>query len=129
MDQRELVRQMEAFFRKEDEEALQKRNEVQVQRDSLSDEEWWDQLVEQTRSIRPQMLTIFERNKAEIIAKRLETTKSEVGYYEKQIKQKVMMLLPHIMVIRSDRGITGDVSREQIEAARRRAEVDIPNKN
>lgn len=129
MDQRELVRQLEALLRQEDEDALRKRNEVQVQRDSLSDEEWWDQLVEQTRSIRPQMLAIFERNKAEIIAKRLETTKSEVGYYEKQIQKKVMMILPHLSAIRSDQGLTGDITQEQIEAARQRIEIDIPSKN
>lgn len=117
MDQKELVRQLEAHFRKQDQAVHDHRKQVHAERQSLSDEEWWEQLVANTKGIRPEMLAIFERNKAEMIAKRFQTVSSEEGFREKQIQRRTMELLPYVSAVRADREETGDLTEDQIHIA------------
>ena len=121
MDQRELVRQLEEHFRNESQAFIDQRKRIHQEREALSDEAWWDQLVERTRAIRPQMLEIFERNKEEMISKRFETILKETDYQEKIIQKQVMGLLPHVSAVRADMEAYGDLTAEQIQRAEIRA--------
>ena len=117
MDQRELVRQLEVHFRKVDQILHDHRKKVHEERGAISDEDWWAELIERTRGIRPQMLEVFERNKHEMIAKRFQTVSSEEGFREKMIQRRVMELLPFVSVIRAERGENGDLTSEHIRLA------------
>ncbi len=123
MDQRELVRSLEEYFRKEEEEAHQLRKKVHAQRESISDEEWWAELIERTKNIRPTMLEVFERNKVEMIAKRFETIQSEEGFREKSVQRRAMDLLPYVSSLRSEQGDIGPLTEDQISQATTKMEA------
>ena len=120
MDQRKLVKQLEDHFRKEEQAHLDHRKRVHEVRGSQTDEEWWDELIERTRRIRPQMLAIFDKNKEEMISKRFHTISSEEGFREKQIQKRVMELLPYISAVRSERAEEGDLTKDQLHIAKMR---------
>ncbi len=117
MDQREIVKKLEEHFREEERGQHDYRKRIHEDRLSLTDEDWWDELIERTKSIRPQMLSIFERNKEEMISKRFQTIQSEEGFREKKIQQKVMEILPHVTAIRFEIGEIGSLTQEQIQLA------------
>ncbi len=117
MDQRELFRQLEEHFRNEDRAQLDQRKQIHLERESISDDEWWEELIERTRKIRPQMLEIFERNKIEMIAKRFLTISSEEEFREKVIQKRVMELLPHLSALRLENDEQGKVTDDQIRLA------------
>ena len=125
MDQKHLVKQLEEHFRNEDQGQLDHRKRVHEQRGSQTDEEWWKELIERTKSIRPQMLDIFERNKAEMIAKRFETVSSELGFREKMIQRRVMALLPHVTAVRLEKAEDGDLTDHQIQLAQLRQSEQV----
>ena len=122
MDQREIVKKLEEYFRAEEKSQHEYRKRVHEDRQSLTNEEWWDELIDRTKSIRPQMLLIFERNKEEMISKRFQTIQSEEGFREKRIQQKVMELLPHVSAIRLEISEIGSLTHEQIQLATLRLE-------
>ena len=118
MDQREIVKQLEEHFREESKGHYHHRKKIQESRESLTDQEWWDELIDRTKSIRPQMLSIFERNKDEMISKRFQTIEAEVGFREKTIQKKVMELLPYISSVRSEMGEYDILTEDQIQLAK-----------
>ena len=120
MDQRELVRQLEAHFRAEDEKLHDLMRKSRQEQDALSDEEWWARIVSDTRGIRPEMLEIFERNKDEMIKNRPKRIGSEEGFREKNIQRQVMELLPYVATYRAETGAIGDVTDEEIFVATHR---------
>jgi hypothetical protein len=120
VDQREIVKKLEEYFREENRAHYHQRKKVHESRESLTDEEWWDELIERTKSIRPQMLSIFERNKEEMISKRFQTIDSEEGFREKAIQRQVMELLPHISSVRSEMGESDLLTEDQIRLAKLR---------
>ena len=117
MDQRQLVRSLEEHFRKEDEEAYEQRKRVHAEREAVSDDEWWAELIELTKNIRPTMLEVFERNKVEMISKRFETIQSEEGFREKSIQRRAMDLLPYVSSLRADHDESGPLTEDQISLA------------
>jgi hypothetical protein len=125
MDQRELVRQLEAHFRAEDEKLHEQMRKSRQEQDSLSDEEWWARIVSDTASIRPFMLEVFERNKEEMIKNRYKRLGSEEGFREKNIQQKVMELLPYVAAYRSETDANGDLSTDEIYVATMRKSSEV----
>jgi hypothetical protein len=128
VDQREIVKKLEEHFREEEKSQHEYRKRIHEDRLSLTDQEWWEELINRTKSIRPQMLSIFERNKEEMISKRFQTIHSEVGFREKLIQQKVIELLPHVSAIRVEIGVTGDLTVEHIQLAALRFEAQSREK-
>lgn len=124
MDQRELVRQLEAHFRKEDAMLLEHWRATRHEQDSLSDEEWWIQLVSKTEGIRPEMMAVFERNKEEMIRNRPKRIGSEEGFREKNIQKKVMELLPYVSKFRAEREAVDDITDEEIYVASMRMHAE-----
>ena len=122
MDQKQLAKQLEAHFRAEDEKLHDQTRKSRREQDLVSDEEWWHRIVTDTKSIRPQMLSIFERNKEEMISKRFQKNQSEEGFREKRIQQKVMELLPHVSAVRFEICEIGSLTQEQIQLAISRLE-------
>jgi hypothetical protein len=117
MDQRQIVQRLEEHFRNEDKALFDQRNRVHEERSSVSDDEWWAELIEQTRSIRPQMVEVFERNKQDMISKRFQTAKSEEDFRLKTIQRRVMDLLPFVSIIRIELNAEGDLTVDQIQLA------------
>lgn len=102
MDQRQIVKLLEEHFRKEDKDLHDHRKRLHEERVSISDEEWWDELIERTRAIRPQMVEVFERNKEDMILKRFHTISSEEDFRERMIQKRVMELLPFVSAVRAE---------------------------
>ena len=125
MPENELEQQLEQFLRKRDKDFVDHRKKHHQEQDSLTDEDWWAQLIERTQAIRPQMLPIFERNKSEMIAGRHKTAKQESEYREKQLRKKVLELLPLIYIVREDLGATGPLDEMQVEAAMLRLDIEL----
>ncbi len=117
MDQRELVRQLEAHFRAEDEKLHEHMRKSRKEQDSLSDDEWWARIVADTIGIRPFMLEVFERNKEEMIKNRYKRHGAEEGFREKNIQRKVMELLPYLATYRAETGATGDLTSDEIHVS------------
>ena len=125
MDQRQLVKRLEEHFKNEEQAQLDHRMRVHEERGSQTDDDWWDELIERTKSIRPQMLGIFERNKSEMIANRFKTASCELGFREKMIQKRVMEMLPHITAIRAEMSEHGDLTDHQVQLAQVRLSEQV----
>jgi hypothetical protein len=117
MTQQELVRRLEEHFRKEEQTLMEQREQVHEQQQQLSDEEWWQRVIADTVSIRPEMLQVFERNKEQMIANRFKTLSSELDFREKIIRSRVMELLPFVSALRKEQDSVGELTDEQIQQA------------
>ena len=109
--------QLEAMLRAEDRSYVEVRKKQLAADSALTDEEWWQRLVEQTSGIRPEMIEVFERSKAEMIAGRHKPAKQEVEFREKMIQRKTLELLPFVMELRIETGATGHLTKEQLSIA------------
>lgn len=117
MTQQELVRRLEEHFRKEEQTLMEQREQVHEQQQQLSDEEWWQRVIADTVSIRPEMLQVFERNKEQMIANRFRTVSSELDFREKTIRSRVMELLPFVSALLKEQEVEGELTDEQIQQA------------
>ena len=117
MDDKAIRSQLEAMLRAEDDDFVAARKVQQDRLAAMSDDEWWDQIVSQTKDIRPQMIEVFERNKTEMISGRHKPAKQEVEFREKTIQRKTLDLLPFVMELRNEEGATGNLTKNQLHVA------------
>jgi hypothetical protein len=126
MDDKAIRAQLEAMLRKEDHAFVEARAKQQQEIAALTDEEWWEQLLSQTREIRPRMIEVFERNKEVMIADRHKPARQGVEFREKMIQRKTLELLPFVMELRIEEGVTGDLTKQQFETATSRLDGKAP---
>ena len=120
MDDKAIRSQLEQMLRDEDRALVVARKKQLDEMAALSDEEWWQHLILQTKEIRPQMIEVFERNKEAMIAGRDKPAKQEIEFREKAIQRRIQELLPFLMELRLETGATGNLTRQQFQIANER---------
>ena len=122
MDDKAIRSQLEQMLRDEDRALVVARKKQLDEMAALSDEEWWQHLILQTKEIRPQMIEVFERNKEAMIAGRDKPAKQEIEFREKAIQRKTQELLPLVMELRLETGATENLTKEHFQKATERLE-------
>ncbi|MBI1333152.1 MAG: hypothetical protein GC165_09760 [Armatimonadetes bacterium] len=117
MTQSELLRQIETYFRLQDEAAHPNRQKVREEQEAVTDDEWWAQAKAQMAHMRPEFLEVIERNKEQMIRDRNVRFDSEAAYRERIIKQKAVELLPFVAAIRAETNAASDVTEHEILSA------------
>jgi hypothetical protein len=84
---------------------------------AMSDEEWWEEIVAQTREIRPEMIEVFERSKAMMIENRHKPAIQGKEFREKMIQRKAQELMPFVMELRLERGSTSSLTKDEYQIA------------